>query len=347
MYGAYKPRNYQNLTAKMPTGGNKMPYPIITPEFFREFADESKPENKDIVYNVLFTPASVEYVFPLNQDRVLRRLMDTKETLSYKMTTLSPEKEEEYAKKGRELVEQTPFLKHYWSIKTLTMFTLQNRTYDFPQRMLLLNFCYKSIQTMLDKFREDVIPKFVQDFIGKREHEDVIKYFSELKPLYPLSFGNGLAFIRALPAAGEFDKVRFGIYKNLGIRTDAKEFTFNEKQYTEMKKAFDEFLKGREHYIENVMVNYVWTFCMPFADYHSATLWENFIFFNTIYNAIKVMLTIYTYDKKDKDEAFFIAVKSFDDALRATNRNIVRSVVDANSEQGMVNNGDMALLSIS
>ena len=87
-------------------GGNIMPYPIITPAFYADLSDKTNPENEGVVYNVLVTPSSIEYVFPLNQDRVIKTLMNTPDVLQYKMTSLKPEHEAEYEKKGQEMIKQ-------------------------------------------------------------------------------------------------------------------------------------------------------------------------------------------------------------------------------------------------
>ena len=85
---------------------------------------------------------------------------------------------------------------------------------------------------------------------------------------------------------------------------------------------------------------------MPYADFN-ITLWDNFVFYNTLFNTIKVLLTCYTYDKQDKDEAFVKAIIAFDTSLRATDGNIVRRIVDANVKEGLATNGDMAILAMS
>lgn len=324
-----------------------MPYPIITPEFFADLTDKTNPENENIVYNVLSTPAAIEYAFPLNQEKVIRRLMDTPDPLKFKMTNLKPEHEAEYAKHGEEIINEYPVLKNYWALKTLTMNILQNRNYVFEKRMLLLNFAYKTAQGMMDKFKEELIPQFVNDFTKNAQHDDVIKYFESIRPNFAYSLCDGLSFLRAMPKTEEMDKVRFTVFKNIGIDQSMRNFKFDENKYLPMKKAYyEDFLKDKEHYIEHVMVNYVWTYCMPYVDYHMS-LWDNFVFFNTLFNSIKVMLTCYTFDRDNKDEAFVTAIKAFDDSLRQIPGNIVRRVVDANSAEGMTNNGDMAILSMS
>ncbi len=324
-----------------------MPYPVIIPGFFQELTDKAPSEKEAASYDVLTTPAAVEYVFPLHQESVIRKLMSIPEVLSYKMVTLKPENEAEYAAIGEDLIKKTPVLKHYWTLKTLTMNILQNRKYVFEKRMLILNFAYKTVQGMMDKNKEEIIPNFVAEFIRTQEHDDVIKYFESIQPNFAYSLCDGLSFLRSLPSGDDIDKVKYSVFKNAGVDQSLRNFKFDEKTYLPMKKAYyDDFLKGKEHYIEHVMVNYVWTFCMPFADL-TTSLWDNFVFFNTLFNTIKVMLTCYTFDRKDKDEAFVYAISAFDSSLRQIEGSIAKRVSDANIKEGLATNGDMAILAMS
>ncbi len=324
-----------------------MPYPIITPSFFKDLTDKTNPENNNIEYKVITSPSAVEYTFRINQERVLRTLMNTPEVLQYRMITLKPEHEEEYMKNGEKLIAETPILKYYWALKTLTMNVLQNRNYVMEKRMLLLNFAYKTAQGMIDQGKEELIPQFVNEFTSAKNHDEVIKYFESIRPNFAYSLCDGLSFLRALPKTEAMDKVLFNVFKNVNVDRSMKNFKFDEKKYLPMKKDYyEDFLKGKEHYIEHVMVNYVWTYCMPFADYR-LTLWDNFVFFNTIFNTIKVMLTCYTYGRDDKDEAFVTAMTAFEEALGEIKGNIVKRVVEANKAEGLTNNGDMAILSMS
>ena len=263
------------------------------------------------------------------------------------MTSLKPEHEAEYEKKGQEMIKQNPVLQNYWILKTLTMNILQNRNYVFEKRMLLLNFAYKTVQGMMDKSKGHLIPAFVGEFLKTPEHDEVIKYFESVKPNFAYSLCDGLSFLRTMPSNEALDKVRFTVFKNVGCDQSMRDFKFDESKYVPMKKAYyEDFLKGREHYIEHIMVNYVWTYCMPYADF-SIPLWDNFVFFNTLFNTIKVMLTCYTFDREDKDEAFLTAIKAFDTSLREIKGNVVKRIVDANVKEGLATNGDMAILAMS
>ncbi|MGN0642861.1 MAG: hypothetical protein ACI4JJ_06915 [Huintestinicola sp.] len=321
-----------------------MPYPIITPDFFQELTDKNKDDSELAGYNVVFSPAAVEYSFPLNQEVLIRKLMNTPGILQYRMTNLKPEHEEEYSKNSKELVEKYPVLKHYWNIKSLTMNILQNRRYVFEKRMIILNFAYKTMQGMLDQEKDELIPKFVASFTSTEDHDDVIKYFESIKPNFAYSLCDGLSFLRALPETDDFSKVIFNVFKNVGVDKSMKDFKFDSAKYLPLKKAYyEEFLKGKEHYIEHVMVNYSWTLCMPFPDYRNS-LWDNFVFFNILFNSIKVMLTCYKKDMTDDD--FVFAIKAFDGALNGA-KGIISRTIAANNKEGLATNGDMAILAMS
>ena len=324
-----------------------MPYPIITPEFFAELTDKEDERNKDITYTIHTTPAAVEYVFPLRHERVIRKLMETDKVLSYRLTKLKPEDEAGYEENSRKMIEESPILKHYWTLKILTMNVLQNRDFIFEKRMLLLNFAYKTAQGMIDQSREELIAPFAQDYINKKDYKDIIEFFKEIRPNFAYSECDALCLLRSMPHTEQMDKVCFAVFKNAGVPIDMKSFKFDEGRYLPMKKEYYEvFLKGKEHYIEQVMVNYAWNFCMPFADF-GRNIWENFVFFNILFNSIKVMLTCYTYGREDKDEAFVEAITAFDDSLSKVKGNMVKHIVEANAKEGLSNNGDMAILSMS
>lgn len=327
-----------------------MPYPIITPSYFKDLAEDKTLAEK-VQYNILTSPSAVEYVFPIYQEPLLRKLMSIEDVLSFKMTNLKPEHEEEFVKQGAALVEKYPALKHYWNFKVLTMQILQNRNFVFEKRMLLLNYAYKTLQGMLDKTKGEeqdrYIATFLRDMNVPQNQESVMKYFESISPNFAYSLCDGLSLLRSLPSSEEYEALLDTVFASVNCDKKMNEFRFHGDVYMPMKKAYyDDFLKGREHYIEQVMVNYVWTYCMPYADC-TVSLWDNFVFFNTLFNTIKVLLTCATYNAEDKDEAFVNAITEFDKAIRRTKGSIVKLIASANVKEGLASNGDMAILSIS
>ena len=356
-----------------------MPYPIITPSFFQELTDPKNPENANLQYIILNTPAAVEYAFPLNQEKVVRRLMQQKESLSFKMTPLKPEAEEEFAKKGAEIVEKFPILKHYWSMKTLTMNLLQDRRYSLDHRMWLLNYAYKTIQYIIenpdpnnkaqnDEQRAEILDRnvegFIQSMLREENHDHVVeKYFADIKPNTPYGIADGISMLRTFPETEETKKLLTIICKHAGIPKGADSFQYDEELHKKIKDSYEEMFAfkpvkegeapaedpekiDRSYYMEQIMVNYIWTYCFPYADI-SVDLWKNFVFLNTLYNALKVAVSCYIYGSKTPDEDFVFVITAFDTGLRSIKGNPLRMVVESESKAQLSNNGDMAILSIS
>lgn len=356
-----------------------MPYPVITPQFFAELTNPEDSRNAGIQYQVLTTPAAVEYVFPLNQERVVRRLMEQKDSQAYRMVSLKPELEEEYLQKGKKIVEDRPILKHYWQIKTLTMNLLQDRRYTMDVRMWLLNYAYKNIQFRIDnvdpenKLNEEgkravvdrAIEAFIQQMLHSENHDDVIEYFKEIRPNPPYALVDGLAILKQMGDSEDIRKLRTVAFKHAGVPKDSESFEYDEALCAKIKNQFNKEFSwipaqantepdpqedsdkiDRRHYLEQIMVNYVWSYCFPYADLNY-DLWGNFIFLNTLYNAIKVTLSCYLYNSKTIDEDFVFAMTAFDNGLRGMKVNISRVIVEDVKRRGFDNNGDMAILSIS
>jgi len=359
-----------------------MPYPIITPMFFQELTDPGNSENADVSYLMLTTPYAVEYIFTLENERVVRRLMEQKDILAYRIVSMKPEIEAEYAPKGEKLVKDRPILKHYWGIKTLTMNLLQDRRYSLEQRMLMVNYVYRTIQAMIDKSDEvdkelpaedkqrrldGAIAAFGQSILNAKDHNDIIKYFEEVRPNYAYSFQDGLSFLRILRDSEDVTKLRTIVYNKAGVPVDADSFKYETEKHTAIKEAYREMFGwrpeehnenseaaanaefDRSHYMEQILVNYVWSYCFPYADL-GLDLWENFMFLNTLYNALKITVGCYLYESKTPDEDFVFAIKTFDKGLQELRERkfpITRLIIDSIKKAGLTNNGDMAILSIS
>ena len=117
-------------------------------------------------------------------------------------------------------------------------------------------------------------------------------------------------------------------------------------KYIEMRRDFTlDFMEKHSSWIENIMINYVWTYGLPYACADKLNIWDNYVFFCALYNAIKVMVSCYMPGKTEDD--FVKAISSLDDALRKTGKDIVWKMVVAIKNAGQDNNGDMAVLTIS
>lgn len=331
----------------------------IYPIFFDDLTDTKNPENQDINYTISTTPAAVEYSFPLNQPKVVRKLMEIKEPITYIQKAIGEEQSQLYIQQGAELRERFPIIVHYWEFRSVYMNAIQDRRYSLEKRMLFINYMCKTAQSMINDGNESQVPGLVNFFFNKGDRNEIINIFGDVTPQFEYSVVDALALLRSMPSTKEFDEVRNTVFERLGYKLDFSNYSGQFKnckdKYVEMKKYFynDYLAQGKanskEYMLENVMVNYIWTLCMPFADCTS-DLWDNFIFFNTIFNALKVLLTVYI-DKDNGDEGFVKAVAAFDSSLRSINGafdgRYVKTTVGIIKKRGFMTPNHMAALSLS
>ncbi|MDE5993786.1 MAG: hypothetical protein K2G87_12140 [Oscillospiraceae bacterium] len=324
-----------------------MGFPIITPAFLKEFTEKMKPVTAEEFCDVNITAAAVEYVPRLCYSEAVKKLMEEKDILAYNMISLPDEDSEQLVNQSRQIIKAYPQASYYWQIRSLFMNILQNRSVNFEKRLLLLNYGVKTVQGMFDNGRSELVPKFIDDYTAESmDHEKILEYFKDIRPNPGYSLADGISLLKSLskPDAA-YKEVLNTIYKNLGVSGPETLKMTDMKKYIGMRKRFSEAAAGeKSHYIENIMINYVWSYSIPFSR-PEFNFWDHFVFFCSLYNAIKVMLACFAPDFSD--EEFVKAISAFDNALRASDQNLMVKVILAVKNAGQSNNGDLAILTLS
>ncbi len=325
-----------------------MGFPIITPAFFKDFSEQMKPVTADEFCDVNITVSAVEYALRLRYEEAVKKLIEEEDVLSYNMVNLSDEESGQFISRSEEIMQTYPQTRYYWQIRSLFMGILQNRATNFEKRLLLLNYAVKTVQGMFDGAQPERIPEFVDQFTSEGiDYEKVLEYFSSVRPNPGYSLADGVSLLKSLPKQNAaYKDVLNGVYKSLGVSGPETLKMADMKKYLELRKNYSLWVSGEKaRYIENVMINYVWTYSIPFTD-PRFNVWEHFVFFCSLYNAIKVMLTCY-YIPDGSDERFVKAISAFDTALRASDKELMAKVVGAVKNAGQSNNGDLAILTLS
>ena len=324
-----------------------MSFPVISPAVVKELTERLKPQEPGDFCDIIVSSAAVEYAPKLGISEVVKILMENKEPLAYNMTNLPDEQSEEFTAQSQRILQAYPVTQYYWQMRMLFMCILQSREINFEKRFLLLNYAVKTVQGMIDKNQPDRIPQFIEGFTdSSMDYDRVLEYFKDVRPNPAYSLADGISLLKSLnkPNAAYKDVLN-NIYKSLGVSGPETLKMADMKKYLSMRKAFSEFAAGeKSHYIENVMISYVWTFSLPLAN-PEFEFWEHFVFFCSLYNAIKVMITCYT--SEVDDEAFVKAICAFDEAVRSSGGKLMRNVIYAARNSGQNNNGDMAILTLS
>ena len=324
-----------------------MPFPVVTPSYFRELVDVTKPADEYSSFaDVIISPAAVEYVLHLSNPDVVRKLTQIDDQIAFSMAYVGEKEEAELVEQGKAAVMAIPTLAYYWQIRALMMGVLQDKRVTVEKRLLLLNYALKTIQGMIDKHQPNFIPQFASDFIEKDEYDNILEYFKPVKMNFGYALADGISLLKSISKTTPAYKDTLArIYQNIGVSGPETLSLADMNKYLELRKSFATgFLTEHSNWIENILVNYVWTFSIPYAVCEKLSIWDNYVFFCSLYNAIKIMITCY--QPKDSEE-FIKIISAFDDALRKSGKDIIWKIVAAVRNAGQANNGDMAVLVLS
>lgn len=322
-----------------------MGFPIVSPVIIQSLKEKLSLAPEDFC-DATVTAAAVEYTPKLENIEVAKAIISEKETLAFQMISLPDDKSAPLVAESKRILAACPSAMYYWQMRTLFMSVLQNRSVNFEKRFLLLNYAVKTAQGMIDNGQPERIPKFVDDFTNLTDYTPVFEYFKQVRPNPAYSLSDGISLIKSLkkPNAA-YKEVLSTIYKNLGVSGPETLKMLDMPKYVKMRKAYSEAMAGEKSAaIENVIINYVWQYSLPLA-LPQFNYWDHFVFFCSLYNAVKILYTCYMPGKNDED--FAKAISAFDAALRASDNNLVQKVIFAVKNSGQSNNGDLATLTLS
>ncbi|MBQ8177218.1 MAG: hypothetical protein IJ035_09335 [Oscillospiraceae bacterium] len=323
-----------------------MGFPIVTPTLLNTLKEQLIPLTPEDFCDVAVTVSAVEYAPRLSNIDVAKAYISEKDTLSFTMINLPDEKCADLLLKIQEIFNTFPASHHYWQLHTLFMGIIQNRKINIESRFLLLNYAVKAVQGMFDGGQEHLIPKFVEEFTSQEDYTPVLEYFKTIRPNPAYSLADGISLIKSLKKPNAAYKEVIGtVYKNLGISGPESLKLIDIKKYIAMRKDYSNAMTTEKAIaVENVLVNYICTYSLPFYN-ETFSYWDHFVFFCSLYNAIKVLYTCYMPNKDDAD--FAKAISAFDAAIRASGEDFMKKIVVAAKNSGQSNNGDMALLALS
>ena len=324
-----------------------MGFPVISPSIMKGLIEQMKPMTPDEFCDVIVSPAAVEYSPKLCHENVVRALIKSPDTLAYNMVNLPDDQSEQFIEQSRKVTEMYPTAQYYWQIRTLFMNVLQNRTINFEKRFLILNYAVKTIQSLADNGQSNLIPKLVDDFTKPdADYKEVIEFFKTIRPNPAYSLADGISLLKSLnkPNAA-YKEVISEIYKSINVSGPETLKMADLRNYLQKRKLYSDFVSGeKSFYMENIVISYVWSYSIPLAR-AEFNYWDHFVFFCSLYNAIKVMITCYAPD--GDEEKFVKAITAFDTALRASDKNLMSKIIFAVRNVGQSNNGDMATLTLS
>jgi hypothetical protein len=333
-----------------------MAFPIVAPAFLREYIDMEHPENNAGKVRYIITPHSVDYVCMLTNVDVARRLIAETDPIPFTMTYMNEEDAENFQQNSDALLAKYPSMASYWPMRQMMMYVLQFQGIDLDQKLLILNYCIHTVTNMQAQYHADLIPGFCQNITHTTDFSEIFAYFKDLPVNPPVSAAEGVSFLKAVMAfakdsdpngsARKYRKVYDRIFKGLEVSGPETFNMLDMKHFIKLRQEYDRvYAVERPNIMENIMVNYLWAFAIPFAD-PEETFWDNFSFYIVLYNAIRVLITT---TKPADDDDLAAILSCFDAALTEASKDnrIIKKVITILKNQGTNNNGDLAVITVS
>lgn len=273
--------------------------------------------NVDNRYEIHATPACVEILkVMLNQpDGIMleNTVLDKEATFGLQLNTTL----EKYEKKAQ---------KYYWDIKEFCYSTLQDRSYTFEQRLILLGILFNKIVELEDTETIDTLPAFIESMYLMIESNSFNEVFEGFKrPDNSINLRLTKELIDMMLFQGVFPSKTFTnvlnpTLKAFGLFDDDNNYTisrddptseeklqvFFEKYNESIQKYYVPFIEEKGYMVENFFFNLFMQRNIPFGSTES--VWYSYMHLCSIFAIFKLLFAgIGTTSGKMEDENIVLA----------------------------------------
>ena len=213
-------------------------------------------------------------------------------------------------------VEQRPILQCYNEFKKLLFGILQNREYDFGERMVVLGLAMKKIDEMAKNGQINKIPEYIENFIlefyDEKNKEMYTNLFKKVDRSGQIRAVQVLTYCISINDAELYEKMQKRINYTMTIDMRKakksergyeveKDMKFDIEKYQKAIEDFKEFIKGKEYWIENVMLEGFLFNRLPF--WVEGGIWKNYCAMAIVYSTFLFFMTC-TIEKDSTKEDF-------------------------------------------
>ncbi len=278
----------------------------------------------------------VECSMSLGCEKVLELLLEEKEGILLINGTKSFSPQSRYGSyTGRNERRKTPALNSYYDIQTLCLILLQLEEISLEDRLLLLGMAIRHMDELIEAGKGSDIPVYMEQFIAELEQGDILRQMQNISA--DNTFSVYYSVVTGLMYLNEGDqyygKVMNRICERLNMKTmespEAGEgdsaFHIEKELYHKYRDQFREWIKGKEYFLENILVSYMLYANIPFKDTEKS-MWENYLYFIWVYSMVKVALS--TYLEEDSTEEDMIHCCSVFFRKLGHNRSLFHKVIE-------------------
>jgi len=251
----------------------------------------------------------VESSMSLGCERVLELLLEEKEGILLITGNKNVSSDFRYGSRyRREDTKRYPILKDYYEIQTLCIILLQFEKITMEERLLLLGMAIRRIDELSIEGNSENIAIYIEQFLQEMEYIDISELMKDISADNPLpAYYSVLTGLTYSKGDDYYNKFLEKICQNIKISSelnntasDTPVFEIEMEAYRNCRDQFKEWIKGKEYFLENVLVSYLLFGNIPFKDLDKS-LWENYLYLVWVYGTIKVSLSAYL-EKDSTDE---------------------------------------------
>jgi len=196
-----------------------------------------------------------------------------------------------------------PKLHNYYDMQTLSIALLQAEDMVMENRLLLLGMAVDKIEAFYREGQEEQVSEYVAGFIKMAQGKEMTGLLQRFQEKRPLAVFNSV--MSALLAIGFPEDFRNQMLWKAGKAIEQKKREKAEnpelEYYRECREKFGQWIKGKEYFLENVMVMYLLWSNIPFKNLEKS-LWENYLYFVWVYIILKGCLILYlTEESREED----------------------------------------------
>ena len=182
--------------------------------------------------------------------------------------------------------------RYFWELRIFTIQVLQNRNYSLAERLIILGMFYQRVQNQIDAGQVEEIPRIIASYTNLLEGDElraelaaipaqVTIQLELMKELADERVVNGVTSRAYLECFAQFLRgvqyIREATVEEVAARYQEAEETY-----------YRPFMAGREHILENYLVNYVFKNLFPFSG--GKNLFDNYVMMVVHYALIKMHL---------------------------------------------------------
>ena len=289
---------------------------------------EMGPENMSLVCQIFpretsYYMGKYECFLGIACEEVIRLLLQEKEGIKLEVIEreITDAEKRGATRIDGEKIRMNPIL-HYWTdFKILLLGVLQNREYRFEERMVVLGIAFKKIESILEKGAKSIttIPDYIQEFVNNfndTKNKDMYRnLFEDADRSGRKRLFNYIAYHYNGTGMGEDFKIQNKINNRIDVKVQLEvnfemgkeksqnlNIEYNVEKYQQAMKDFEEFTKGKEYWIENIMIEEFLASRFPFRI--DGGIWRNYCVMATVYSMMMFMWTCCI--EKDSTEEDFI-----------------------------------------